>query len=106
MTSKKHPKQSRLSWLWEFSKKVVATCFILYVIGFFYAGAVMVLFQEFSSLGLFIEQFTDVLKTCVFGYFVKAGVENIFKIRKSGSGEQPDPDFLPDNCSVDDAPKE
>lgn len=84
-------KHTKLSWLWEFSKKVVATCFLLYVIHFFYTMTVMVVSGDYSNLGTFIEQSTNVLITCVFGYFVKAGAENVFKIRKSGSG-QPDPD--------------
>ena len=41
-------------------------------------------FQDFSYLGTFIEQSSDILRTCVFGYFVKAGVENVVKITKAG----------------------
>lgn len=41
-------------------------------------------FQDFSYLGTFIEQSSDILRTCVFGYFIKAGVENVVKITKDG----------------------
>lgn len=85
-------KQTKLSWLWEFSKKVVATCFVLYVIAFFYSAIVMMVSGDYSNLGTFMELSTNVLITCVFGYFIKAGAENVFKIRKTGSGDQPDPD--------------
>ena len=80
---KKKPKSKR-AWLWEFSKKIVVTCAVLYIISFFYACVVMVYAGDYSYLGTYIEQATDVLKTCVFGYFAKAGIENVFKI-KNGS---------------------
>lgn len=70
-------------WLWEFSKKLVLICSVLYVFGFFYSCVVMWLFFDFTYLGTFIEQSSDILRTCVFGYFVKAGIENVFKIRNT-----------------------
>lgn len=102
MMKNKNSKQ-KTAWLWEFSKRVVIICFILYVIGFFYSGAVMVISGDYSNLGVFIEQLTNVLITCVFGYFVKAGMENIFKIKRSGSGDMLDPDTS--SCRCED-PKE
>jgi len=75
--------QTKAAWLWEFSKKLVLICSLLYIFGFFYACITMWKYNEFSYLGTFIEQSSDILKTCVFGYFVKAGVENAIKIRKT-----------------------
>jgi hypothetical protein len=69
-----------LIWVWEFSKKLVLICSVLYVFSFFYSCIVMWKFLDFSCLGTFIEQASDILRTCVFGYFVKAGVENVVKI--------------------------
>ena len=69
-----------LVWVWEFSKKLVLICSALYVFSFFYSCVVMWKFFDFTYLGTFIEQASDILRTCVFGYFVKAGVENVFKI--------------------------
>lgn len=74
--------KKRTNWLWEFSKKLVFICSMLYIAGFIYSCIVMWVFQDFNCLGTFIEQSSDILRTCVFGYFVKAGVENVFKIRK------------------------
>lgn len=74
----------RKNWIWEFSKKLVLICSALYVFSFFYSCVVMWRYNDFSCLGVFIEQSSDILKTCVFGYFVKAGVENAIKIRHSG----------------------
>ena len=70
-------------WVWEFSKKLVLICSALYIFSFFYSCVVMWKFFDFTYLGTFIEQASDILKTCVFGYFVKAGVENVFKIASS-----------------------
>ena len=69
MRKRKHKHKTKKTWLWEFSKKLVVTCSLLYIISFFYAC---------------IEQASDILRTCVFGYFAKAGIENVFKI-KNGS---------------------
>lgn len=66
--------------VWEFSKKLVLICSALYVFSFFYSCVVMWKFFDFTYLGTFIEQASDILRTCVFGYFVKAGIENVFKI--------------------------
>ena len=79
---------NKTKWLWEFSKKLVLTCSCLYVFGFIYSCIVMWRFNDFSNLGIFIEQSSDILRTCVFGYFVKAGVENVFKIRKKDEGAE------------------
>jgi hypothetical protein len=73
--------KSKFKWLWEFSKKLVVICSLLYVFGFLYTCTVMWRFSDFTHLGTFIEQYSDILRTCVFGYFVKAGFENIIKIR-------------------------
>ena len=35
--------------------------------------------RDFSALSILNEQVTDVMKTCVFGYFVKAGAENVIR---------------------------
>ena len=77
-----------LVWVWEFSKKQVLICSALYVFSFFYSCVVMWKFFDFTYLGTFIEQASDILKTCVFGYFIKAGVENVIKISGSKSARQ------------------
>lgn len=75
--------QTKTAWLWEFSKKLVLICSVLYVFGFFYACVVMWKYNDYNCLGTFIEQSSDILRTCVFGYFAKAGVENVIKIRRT-----------------------
>ena len=69
-----------LSWIWEFSKKAVLICLTFYVIVQIYSMAVMVIFCDFSNLGILIEKTGDLVETCVFGYLIKAGFENFGKI--------------------------
>lgn len=80
LKSQRKKANNSLSWVWEFSKRLVLICSALYVFGFFYSCVVMWKFFDFSYLGTFIEQSSDILRTCVFGYFIKAGLENVFKI--------------------------
>ena len=75
------------AWLWEFSKKLVSALAILYFIGNIVAMVIQSAQQDFSSLSTLLDNLTDVMKTCVFGYFVKAGVENALKIKLNNEQE-------------------
>lgn len=88
MKRRKRINREATKWIWEFSKKLVLICSVLYVFSFFYSCVVMWKFADFTYLGTFIEQSSDILKTCVFGYFAKAGIENVFKICGSKDNEQ------------------
>jgi hypothetical protein len=70
---------NKSKWLWEFSKRLVVMCVVLYAVIQVYSMAVMVVSRDFSALSILNEQVTDVMKTCVFGYFVKAGAENVIR---------------------------
>lgn len=69
-----------LFWVWEFSKKAVLICFIFYVIVQVYSMVVMVRYCDFTHLGELIDKTGEIVQNCVFGYLVKAGVENVGKI--------------------------
>ena len=69
-------------WLWEFSKRIVVACAVLYFVGIIFAMVVMLLLQDLSGIDALIENLTTVMESCVFGYFIKAGIENVFKITK------------------------
>lgn len=73
--------KEKKAWLWEFSKRLVTALAILYFIGNIVAMVIMAVYQDFSSLGILLDNLTEVMKYCVFGYFVKAGVENAIKIK-------------------------
>lgn len=77
-------------WVWEFSKKMVQICALIYVVMFIYACVAMWRFFDFTYLGTLISETSDILKTCVFGYFIKAGLENVFKILGSSKTEIPE----------------
>lgn len=74
-------KQKPFDWIWEFSKRVVVLLTAAYFIVLFYAIVIMAITGKLSSLGILLSEVSDVLKTCVFGYFAKAGLENMLKIR-------------------------
>lgn len=69
-----------LLWVWEFSKKAVLICFIFWMVVQLYAMGVMIAYCDFTHLGELINQAGDIVQNCVFGYLVKAGVENFGKI--------------------------
>lgn len=79
-------------WLWEFSKRLVVMCVVLYAIVQLYSMVVMVVSGDFSALTILVEQITDVLKTCVFGYFVKAGAENVIREYRRKKEEKYEPE--------------
>ena len=70
---------NKQKWLWEFSKRLVVMCVVIYAIVQLYSMVVMTVSGEYSALPTLNEQITDVMKTCVFGYFVKAGAENVIR---------------------------
>lgn len=74
------PLENKSRWLWEFSKRIVLICSLIYVVERIFSCVAMWINGDLSSLPTMIEQDSDILKTCVFGYFVKAGVENSLKI--------------------------
>ena len=87
LRSEMHKNSHSLFWVWEFSKKAVLICFIFYVIVQLYSMVVMVKYYDFTNLGILIEQTGQIVQNCVFGYLIKAGIENVGKIVKSNSDE-------------------
>lgn len=80
-------KSHSLLWIWEFSKKAVLICFSFYAIVQIYSMVVMIVYKDFVYLSDLINQAGEIVRDCVFGYLVKAGVENIGKILVSRSDE-------------------
>lgn len=86
MTRKKKKRENKRKWLWEFSKKLLVVCLLIYIIFFIFTCAIMWHFKNADALPTFIECTTNMLKFAVIGYLGKAGVENIFKIAGTHSG--------------------
>ena len=81
-------RKSMTSWEMEFSKKVVVLCVLLHVAAFLYSAVAMWYFADTSTLPTIISESSEVLRSCVFGYMVKAGIENWQKIRNSSNTVQ------------------
>lgn len=79
-----------LLWIWEFSKKVVLICFLLYIVVQLYAMIVMVKHCDFTYLGDLITQAGSIVENGIFGYLIKSGIENIIKIICSNSTDNAD----------------
>lgn len=78
-------KKPLTSWMIEFSKKVVILCVALHAAAFIYAAVAMWRLYDLSALPTIISESSEVLRTCVFGYMVKAGLENWQKIRNAAT---------------------
>lgn len=84
--------QGIASWLLEFSKKVVVLCVMIHAAVFLYSAVVMWRMFDISALSTIVAESSEVLRTCVFGYMVKAGMENWQKIRNNKSAAQTQPE--------------
>lgn len=89
LKEKMHKASHSLLWVWEFSKKAVMVCFGLCIITWIFAIGVMVIYQDFTYLGELIISAKEILRDCVFAYFIKSGVENVVKIACSKSDDKP-----------------
>lgn len=79
---KKRRKKSLTSWIMEFSKKVVVICVLLYILIELFSIVAIWHFADTSVLTTLISETSEVLRMGVFGYMVKAGIENYQKIKK------------------------
>lgn len=85
LKSRMQKASNSLLWVWEFSKKAVMVCFGLCLITWIFAMAIMVIYQDFSYLNELVIGAKEILRDCVFAYFIKAGIENVVKITNSRS---------------------
>lgn len=88
----KRKRQGMASWILEFSKKVVVLCVLLHAAVFLYSAVVMWRMFDISALPTIVAESSEVLRTCVFGYMVKAGMENWQKIRNNKGAAKTQPE--------------
>lgn len=69
-------------WLWEFSKKIVWIVTVMFVVIFVFSCFLLSFYPDSMAIQFVIENISDVFKVTVVAYAVKAGFENVFKIRK------------------------
>ena len=74
--------KNKKTWLLEFSKRIVVALAVIYVIAIIYSEVFMFFFPDSIAINGFITDVSDVFKYTVVAYAVKAGFENIIKIRK------------------------
>lgn len=74
--------KEKRGWLWEFSKKIVFTVTIIFVAVFIYAAILLWKNPDSMAVGTVIENISHIFEVTVVSYAVKAGFENVFKIRK------------------------
>ena len=70
-------------WLWEFTKKIVWIVTILFVAVFLFCCGVIIFYPDSTAVQFIIENISDVFKVTVVSYAVKAGFENVVKIRRN-----------------------
>ena len=88
----KRKQEGMTPWILEFSKKVVVLCVLLHVAVFLYSAVVMWRMFDISALSTIVAESSEVLRTCVFGYMVKAGMENWQKIRNNKGAAKTQPE--------------
>lgn len=76
--------QAAVSWLWEFSKKVVWTVTLLYIVSFVFA--MVLCWRELQFIGntaaitTLITESNETFRVVVGGYLIKAGIENAARL--------------------------
>ena len=74
-----------MSWIWEFSKKIVWIITIMFVMVFLFCCGVIIFYPDSMGIQVIADNISDVFKVTVVSYAVKAGFENVTKIRRSNN---------------------
>lgn len=77
-------------WLWEFTKRLVVAVTFVYVAAIVFSAGLIWIYPDSTAVGIFIEKITEVFIATVVCYAVKAGFENVTKIRKNPAREEPE----------------
>lgn len=85
---KQQTNAQRRNWLWEFSKKIVFTVTVIFIAVYFYAC--FLLWKNPDSVGVqsLIENISRIFEITVVSYAVKAGFENVSKIKKNNKEDE------------------
>lgn len=75
--------KEKRKWLWEFSKKIVVTVTIIFVAVFIYACILLWKYPDSAAVNTVIENISHIFEITVICYAVKAGFENVTKIKKN-----------------------
>ncbi len=83
---KKYTTKDKRNWLWEFTKKIVWIVTIMFVTVYTFSCILLIFYPDSSAIQFVIENMADVFKVTVVAYVVKAGFENVCKIRRNPYG--------------------
>lgn len=78
--------KEKRNWLWEFSKKIVWIVTVLFVVSFTFSCILLIFYPDSLAIQFIIENISRVFEVTVVSYAVKAGFENVFKIRRDKDG--------------------
>lgn len=76
--------KEKRNWLWEFSKKIVWIVTVMFVVIFTFCCMLMIFYPDSLAIQFIIENISRVFEVTVVSYAVKAGFENVFKIKRGG----------------------
>ena len=82
---------NKRQWLWEFIKKIVVAVTVIFVIAFVFTVIQLALWPDINATVDFFREVKDVFIAVVVSYAVKAGFENVTKIRRNPGGVTDDP---------------
>jgi hypothetical protein len=87
-TKKNESTRDKRHWLWEFSKKIVVTVTVLFVVTFTFGCILLVFYPDSTAIQSVLDNITKVFIVTVVSYAVKAGFENVWKIKKDIKEEE------------------
>lgn len=82
--------KKKRQWLWEFSKRIVVLVAIAFFIVLIYTLVFLVINPDSTAIQFLLDNIASIFKVTVISYAVKAGFENVTKIRKYDKEDQED----------------
>jgi NADH:ubiquinone oxidoreductase subunit 2 (subunit N) len=82
--------KKKKQWLWEFSKRIVVLVAIAFFIVLIYSLVFLVLNPDSTAIQFLLDNMASIFKVTVISYAVKAGFENVTKIKKYDKEDQED----------------
>jgi len=79
-------RKSKKSWLWEFSKKIVWMVTVVFVAMVIFCSVLLIFHPDSMAIPQIFDRICQVFEVTVVSYAVKAGFENVFKIRRNDYG--------------------
>lgn len=84
--------KKKRQWLWEFSKRIVILIAIAFFIDLIYSRIFLIFNPDSTTITELFSQMSSLFKVTVISYAVKAGFENVTKIKKYDKEEEDEVD--------------